>query len=195
MVQAGDTSALLIPDADNHARTPARTLPEWANGLGSADAPEGAESVEHSRGGRQQEEMSWELRTDTVGPAREYEEVSTRFVQADLQPSLGELQASHARQLTHYKNLLIRAQSASSSSLHDALTRLHELEGRYARLEAEYASCREEDLARERDSQLAGDLGRGSLAEAVKRLSKSERVRILCIMAEGTLPLERRYCS
>jgi len=82
MVQAGDTSALLIPDADNHARTPARTLPEWANGLGNADAPEGAESVEHNRG-RTQEEMSWKLRTDTVGPAREYEEVSTRPVQAD----------------------------------------------------------------------------------------------------------------
>ena len=84
MAQAGDTSALLIPDADNHARTPARTLPEWANGLGSADAPEGAESVEHNRGARQQEEMSWDLRTDTVGPAREYEEVSTCPVQADL---------------------------------------------------------------------------------------------------------------
>jgi hypothetical protein len=195
MVQAGDTSALLIPDADNHARTPARTLPEWANGLESADAPEGAESVEHSRGGQRQEEMSWELRTDTVGPAREYEEVSTRLVQADSQPSLGELQASHARQLTHYKNLLIRAQSASSSSLHDALTRLHDMEGKYARLEAEYARCREADLAKEKDSQLAGDLGRGSLAEAVKSLSKSERVRILGIMAEGTLPLERRYCS
>jgi hypothetical protein len=84
MAQAGDTSALLIPDADDHARTPARTLPEWANGLESADAPEGAESVEHSRGARQQEEMSWELRTDTVGPVREYEQVSTRPVQADL---------------------------------------------------------------------------------------------------------------
>jgi hypothetical protein len=195
MAQAGDTSALFIPDADNHARTPARTLPAWANGLGSADAPEGAESVEHNRGARQQEEMSWELRTDTVGPAREYEEVSTRPVQADSQPSLGELQASHARQLTHYKNLLIRAQSASSSSLHDALTRLHELEGRYARLEAEYARCREGDLAREKDSQLAGHLGRGSLAKAVTNLSKSERVRILGIMAEGTLPLPIRHCS
>jgi hypothetical protein len=75
MAQAGDTSALFIPDADNHACTPARTLPEWANGLESADAPEGAESVEHNRGVRQQEEMSWDLRTDTVGPLREYEEV------------------------------------------------------------------------------------------------------------------------
>ena len=82
MAQAGGSSALLIPDANNHARTPARTLPEWANGLESADAPEGAESVEHNRG-RTQEEMSWKLRTDTVGPAREYEEVSTRPVQAD----------------------------------------------------------------------------------------------------------------
>lgn len=189
MAQGEKTSALVNPDANNHARTPARTLPEWANGLGSADAPEGAESVEHNRGGRQQEEMSWELRTETVGPAREYEEVSTRSVQANLQPSLGELQASHARQLTHYKNLLIRAQSASSSSLHDALTRLNEMEGRYARLESEHARCREADLARERDSQLAVHMGRGSLAEGVQSLSKSERVRVLGLVAEGTLPL------
>lgn len=84
MTQVGDSSALLIPDANNHARTPARTLPEWANGLESADAPERAESVDQNRGARQQEEMSRELRTDTVGPAREYEEVSTPFVQADL---------------------------------------------------------------------------------------------------------------
>jgi hypothetical protein len=96
--------------------------------------------------------------------------------------------------LTHYKNLLIRAQSASSSSLHDALTRLHELEGRYARLEADYARCREADLAKERDIQLAGHLGKGSLAEAVKSLSKSERVRVLGIMAEGTLSLPIGHC-
>jgi hypothetical protein len=192
MAQVQKISRLINPDGSRHAPTPARTLPEWANGLESADAPEVAESVEHNRGARQQEEMSWELRTDTVGPAWEFEEVSTRPVQADLQPSLGELQASHARQLTHYKNLLIRAQSASSSSLHDALTRLHELEGKY---EAEYARCRNEDLARERDSQLAGDLGRGSLAEAVKSLSKSERVRVLGIMAEGTLSPPIRHCS
>jgi hypothetical protein len=84
MAQVEKTSALVNPDANNDARTPARTLPEWANGLESADAPEGAESVEHNRGGRQQEEMSWELRNDTVGPGREYEEVSLSPVQADL---------------------------------------------------------------------------------------------------------------
>lgn len=70
-------------DVDNPVRMPARTLPEWANGLGSADAPEGAESVEHNRT-RQQDEMSWELRTDTVGPGREYDDVSIREVQADF---------------------------------------------------------------------------------------------------------------
>jgi hypothetical protein len=62
---------------------PPRTLPEWAHGLGNADAPEGAENVEHDREIQQQEEMSWELRTDTVGPAREYEEVGALFVLAD----------------------------------------------------------------------------------------------------------------
>ena len=96
------------------------------------------------------------------------------------------MQASHARQLTHYKNLLIRAQSASSSSLHDALTRLHELEGRYARLEAEHARCREMEVARENDDGMVRQLGPGrDLAEAVRKLSKSERVRVLGIMAEG----------
>jgi len=74
------TSALLDPDDSHHAPTPARTLPEWANGLESADASEGAESLEHKIGVQEQEEMSWELRTDTVGPTREYEEVSTRPV-------------------------------------------------------------------------------------------------------------------
>ena len=77
MAQDEKTPALLNPDDSYHAPTPARTLPEWADGLESADPPEGAESVEHIRGVREQEEMSWELRTDTVGPTREYEEVST----------------------------------------------------------------------------------------------------------------------
>jgi len=64
-------------DEDQVVPTPARTLPEWANGLGSADAPQRAESVEHSRRrGKEAEEMSWELRTETVGPVREYDEVS-----------------------------------------------------------------------------------------------------------------------
>lgn len=57
----------------------ARGLPEWVNGLGSADAPEVGESVEHGRA-REQEEMSWELRTDTVGPVREYAEVSEGYM-------------------------------------------------------------------------------------------------------------------
>jgi len=96
------------------------------------------------------------------------------------------MQASHARQLTHYKNLLIRAQSASSSSLYDALTRLHELEGRYGTLEAEHARCREMEVARERDDGIVRQLGPGrDLEEAVRKFSKSERVRVLGIMAEG----------
>jgi len=69
------------------------------------------------------------------------------------------------------------------------------LEGRYARLEAEYARCREEDLARERDSQLAGHLDRGSLAQAVKGLSKVEKLRVLGVIAEGMLFLLIRHCS
>jgi hypothetical protein len=88
--------------------------------------------------------------------------------------------------LTHYKNLLIRAQSASSASLHDALTRLHELEGRYARLEAEHARCQESLIAQKRDDGIIGHLRQGGkLAEAMRELSKAERVRILGIMAEG----------
>jgi hypothetical protein len=179
-------------EEDQEDPIPSRTLQEWANGLGSADAPQRAESVEHSRKrGKEADEMSWELRTETAGPVREYDEVSlsvrvTFVTETDVWPSLGDLQASHARQLTHYKNLLIRAQSASSSSLHDALTRLHELEGRYARLEAEHARCQESLTAQKRDDGIIGHLRQGGkLAEAVRELSKSERVRILGIMAEG----------
>jgi len=77
MVQDRKASALVGSDDGRHAPTPARTLPGWASGLESADAPERAESVEHIREVREQDEMSWELRTDIVGPTREYEEVST----------------------------------------------------------------------------------------------------------------------
>jgi hypothetical protein len=65
----------------NHART----LPEWANGLSSADTPQLAEdgSVEHNRGtSKEREEMSWDLRTETAGPSREYTEVSLPFSHA-----------------------------------------------------------------------------------------------------------------
>jgi hypothetical protein len=69
--------------------------------------------------------------------------------------------------------------------LHEALTRLHVLEGRYTKLEAEHEECGKLELARERDRQLAGHLGQGSLADAVRELSKSERVQILEVIAEG----------
>jgi hypothetical protein len=64
-------------EEDQEDPIPSRTLQEWANGLGSADAPQRADSVEHSRKrGKEPEEMSWELRTVTAGPVREYDEVS-----------------------------------------------------------------------------------------------------------------------
>jgi len=60
-------------DHDTPVETSARTIPGWVDGLGSAGAPETAQDVDHDLA---REEMSWELRTDTVGPAREYDEVS-----------------------------------------------------------------------------------------------------------------------
>jgi hypothetical protein len=66
------------------------------------------------------------------------------------------------------------------------LTRLYDLEGRYARLEAEHARCQEVRAARERDGEVAGHLSSPKdLAKAVRKLSKPERVRILGVMAEG----------
>jgi hypothetical protein len=60
------------------------------------------------------------------------------------------------------------------------------LDERYKRLEEEHARCGEKRAAREREIGIAGELGGGQdLAEAVKRLSKSEKVQMLGIMAEG----------
>ena len=64
---------LINMDRDTPVQTSARTITGWVNGLGSADAPVNVQDVEHDLA---REEMSWELRTDTVGPTREYEEVS-----------------------------------------------------------------------------------------------------------------------
>ena len=65
--------AFTFMDHDPPVQSSAQTIPGWVNGLGSADAPGNVQDVEHDLA---REEMSWELRTDTVGPAREYEEVS-----------------------------------------------------------------------------------------------------------------------
>ena len=57
-------------------------------------------------------------------------------------------------------------------------------------MEAEHARCQELQVARDRDGQLAGHMPGGDLAEAMKKLSKSERVHILGVMAEGKQPFE-----
>ncbi|ORY24402.1 hypothetical protein BCR39DRAFT_325074 [Naematelia encephala] len=74
--------------------------------------------------------MSWELRTETVRQQEEYPN-----------PSKAAEQGAHTRQLTHYRNLLVRAQSSSSSELHELHSRLLDLENRYRQLEEEHAYC------------------------------------------------------
>ena len=65
--------AFTFMDHDPPVQTSAQTIPGWVDGLGSAGAPETAQDVDHDVA---RDEMSWELRTDSVGPTREYEEVS-----------------------------------------------------------------------------------------------------------------------
>lgn len=85
----------------------------------------------------------------------------------------------------HYKNLLIRAQSASSTALHELHTRLHELQVEYDHLRAEHTEC---DIRREEDKKnrdFSRSLGENGLETTVRSMSKQERTRILGLLAEG----------
>jgi pyrimidine and pyridine-specific 5'-nucleotidase len=97
------------------------------------------------------------------------------------------LQANHSRQLNHYKNLLVRAQSASSSSLHDLHSRLHRLEGKYAALEAEHEKCAERRKQERGKRDVEDALRAGKGIEGILRgMGKSERIKLLGTIAEGT---------
>ncbi|OCF37122.1 hypothetical protein I316_01027 [Kwoniella heveanensis BCC8398] len=136
-------------------------------------------------------EDGWELRTEPAGAVDEYDD-----------SPLATLQAKHLRQITHYKNLLVRSQSASSSSLHDLHSQLHTLQREYNWLRAEHAKCSDtkyirplecfEQSARAREvgrlEQRAVDGMREDLEGMVRGLTKDERVRLLGMVAEACHP-------
>lgn len=102
------------------------------------------------------------------------------------------MKTRHARQIAHYKDLLVRAQSASSASLHDLHSKLHELEGRYRALQEGHAKCG----IKLRDAQRRNDLEQvvvqsleadKTVRGVVERLTKKDRVEMLGIIAEGEL--------
>jgi pyrimidine and pyridine-specific 5'-nucleotidase len=91
---------------------------------------------------------------------------------------MAELQEEHQRQITHYKNLLVRAQSASASSIHDLHTRLQELQKRYDALSEEHGACG--SLAREQGSADGHGIGR-----MMRDRDQSGRMRVLHEVLEG----------
>lgn len=54
-----------------------------------------------------------------------------------IQLSMQNLKREYERQITHYRNLLVRAQSASASSNHELHMQLQVLQGRYEGLRVE----------------------------------------------------------
>ncbi|RXK40396.1 hypothetical protein M231_02229 [Tremella mesenterica] len=125
---------------------------------------------------------SWELRTETAVKVDDFDETS-----------LGQLQAVHHKQLTHYKNLLVRAQSASSSSLHDLHTKLHQVETLYNNLLAEHALCAGKVTEISRDRQLentaAESLKNGEgLGVVIRGMNKDDRIHLLGVIVEGCHP-------
>jgi pyrimidine and pyridine-specific 5'-nucleotidase len=99
------------------------------------------------------------------------------------QSSLAGLRVSHAREIAHYRNLLVRAQSASSASIHELHTRLHDLQGRYDVLAQEHGQCGTRDTGG--DSLGRGIAGDGSIRDIARGMSKQERVKALAVFAEG----------
>ena len=96
----------------------------------------------------------------------------------------------HHKQVTHYRNLLVRAQTASSSAIHDLHTKLLETEARLVALQAEHSQC----LARaEEERRIQGATDRaaevlkrgGNLGSVIRDLSKDKRIDMLGYMVEG----------
>ncbi|WWD05747.1 hypothetical protein V865_003830 [Kwoniella europaea PYCC6329] len=81
-------------------------------------------------------EEDWELRTETVNGIE------------DGDSPYAALETHYLRQITHYKNLLVKSQSASSSSLHDLHSQLHYLQKQYNELEAAHARCSAADKSK-----------------------------------------------
>ncbi|WVQ83632.1 hypothetical protein IAT38_005773 [Cryptococcus sp. DSM 104549] len=134
------------------------------------------------------EEEDWELRTETVHQVDMYDD-----------SPLAIMQANHLRQLTHYKNLLVRSQSASSSSIHNMHMQLQDLERAYKLLEREYhglaavhAECGERRAEQEREKGLVKRAVEGmkeeGLGGVVRGMGKDERVKLLGVIAEACHP-------
>ncbi|KAL7419628.1 E1 ubiquitin-activating protein [Cryptotrichosporon argae] len=110
------------------------------------------------------EEMSWELRTQTAG-GDEHDGTS-----------IAALRTEHARELSHYKTLLVRAQSASSASLNEMHVKLVDAERRYAALKAEHARCARAEVRHEDVSRM------------MRATGKEGRMRVLEMVVQACHP-------
>ncbi|WWD16533.1 hypothetical protein CI109_100960 [Kwoniella shandongensis] len=125
-------------------------------------------------------EDDWELRTETVNGVDIHDDSPIAMIQAN-----------HVRQITHYKNLLVRAQSASSSSLHELHHKLNALQRAYTKLEHEHAQClarrQEEETRCNLEKQVMSGL-KGGLAGSVRGMGKAERVKLLGMITDACHP-------
>jgi pyrimidine and pyridine-specific 5'-nucleotidase len=99
--------------------------------------------------------------------------------------SIQGLKREHDRQITHYRNLLVRAQSASASSIHEMHMKLQDLQERYDTLRAEHAAC---GIAP--SLPIRGQEGLG-LIVGMRRMDKAGRMDILVAVLEG----QKSLCS
>ena len=98
--------------------------------------------------------------------------------------------SDHVRQIAHYKNLLVRAQSASSAALHELHTQLHDLQRRFRALQDEHALC---DAIQREPDRWVGIESKGStilaerkgVREVIHRSRKEDRIDLLGVIAEG----------
>ncbi|OCF74968.1 hypothetical protein I204_03815 [Kwoniella mangroviensis CBS 8886] len=124
-------------------------------------------------------EENWELRTETVNGIE------------DGDSPYATLETHYLRQITHYKNLLVKSQSASSTSLHDLHSQLHYLQKQYHELEAEHARCSAADRSKrgqEEFEKRAVDSVRNDLAGTLRSMDRDERIRMLGLVAEACHP-------
>lgn len=105
------------------------------------------------------------------------------------QPDIASLQVKHSKQLLHYRNLLIRAQSASSVSLHELHTKLHILEAQYATLKAQHDLCNKPSASQEYGGMIGqatkAIADKKSLEDVVRCLEKGDRIRLLKEVVDG----------
>ncbi|WRT65681.1 uncharacterized protein IL334_002626 [Kwoniella shivajii] len=124
-------------------------------------------------------EHDWELRTETANGVE------------DENSPLAALERHYLRQITHYKNLLVRSQSASSSSLHDLHSQLHVLKSRYHGLEIEHAQCAEKEMTSRQEvaseKRIVNEMKNG-LHGTIRDMGRDERVQLLGLVVESCHP-------